>query len=211
MRRILALLAFVGMASGALAGPATAGQAPLASASFQRGTVEAKSWEGPIQGPWEWSKEVKVTSSDLTMTCDWLKVWPTKDGRDWEKIEATGKISINGRYVAADKTEWRVDGKAEAASYDAKTGQGVLKGSVDFTATNLATGATIHVVADKLIYDVKTRQFRFERGEKPVRVEWEQPAEKVTSPGGAGQAEAGPSGPRGDPSGSQRGKGEAGK
>ncbi len=190
MRRMLALLALVGITAGALAGLALAGQAPPASTTFQRGTVEAKSWAGPIQGPWEWSKEVKVTSSDMTMTCDWLKVWPTGDGRDWEKIEATGKISISGRYVAADKTEWRVDGKAEAASYDAKTGQGVLKGSVDFKATNLATGATIAAVADKLTYDVKTRQFRFERGERPVRMEWEQPTGKATSAGAAGQAEA---------------------
>jgi hypothetical protein len=42
------------------------------------------------------------------MTCDSLKLWLTPDGRDAERIEASGNIRVQGRYVAADKTEWDI-------------------------------------------------------------------------------------------------------
>jgi len=193
MRQKAALCALAVVVCSVTAGSARAAQAtPARGSTFGRFTVEAKSWGGDIQGPWEFSKDVKVTSSDLTMTCDRLKAWPTKDGRDWERVEATGNIAISGRYVAADKTGWQVTGKADSASYDAKAGQGVLKGSVQFKAVNSVTGATISAVADKLTYDVKTRQFQFERGERPVRVEWEQP-EQAQPEGAAGGQQTGKS------------------
>jgi len=194
MRRRLALLLLAVFTVSGSFSRALAGQTPPAGARLRRGTIEGRYFEGPIQGPWEWSKGVKVVSTDLTMTCERLKLWPTKDGRDWERIEASGSIAIQGRYVAADNTEWKVVGKAEAASYDSKTGQGVLKGSVDFQATNLSTKMVVSVAADKLTYDGKTRQFRFERGDGPVRVEWEEPQRQDEGTGSATQPPSGGSG-----------------
>ena len=191
MKQKAALCALMILVCSVAAASAQAAQAtPARATSFGRFAVEANAWGGDIQGPWEFSKDVKVTSSDLTMTCDKLKVWPTKDGRDWERVEATGSISISGRYVAADKTVWQVTGKAESASYDAKAGRGVLKGSVQFKAVNSVTGATISAVAEKLTYDVKTRKFQFERGERQVRAELEQP-EREQPEGGSTQSQSG--------------------
>lgn len=82
---------------------------------------------------------------------------------------------VRARYLASDRTEWTVVGTAAFGSYDRKAGQGVLRGSVRFDGTNLTTGAVLSVAADKLIYEIKTRQFRFEKGEEPVRVQWEEP------------------------------------
>jgi lipopolysaccharide export system protein LptA len=129
---------------------------------------------------------VKLTSGSLVLTCDRMKVWLTKDLRDLEKMEASGSIVIKGRYLTGDqvKTEWDVLGKAQGASYDAKTGQSVLTGSVQFKATNLTTGAVVSAVGDKLVYDTKTRRFRFERGKDGVQVKWQDPqaGEDATSP-----------------------------
>lgn len=178
------------------AAAAGAAQPARYQTTFGRFTIEAKHFEGSFQdqGPWEWSGQVKVTSADLTMTCDRFKAWFTKDRRNWERVEAAGHIVITGRYVAADKTIWQVTGKADSAAFDAKSGLGMLKGAVDFKARNTTTGAAISAKADQLTYDTKTRRFKFERGKRPVRVEWQQPepapAEKSAQPAG-GENEGG--------------------
>jgi lipopolysaccharide export system protein LptA len=177
MKKRLTQVLLVSMLLGCLLTVAFAGQSAPAGAPFPGGTIEGE-FSGPIQGPWEWSKGAKITTADLTMTCDRFKVWFTKDGRGWDRAEATGHIVINGRYTAANKDQWRVFGRAESGTYDSQTGQGVLKGSVDFRASNLTTGAVISVSADKLTYDVKTRQFRFDKGEGQVKAEWRQPAQE---------------------------------
>lgn len=152
-----------------------AGAPPRQTTTFRSFSVEGQSLQGDLGGPWEWTGKVVVTGSGITLTCDSLKLWLTPDGRDAERIEASGNIRVQGRYVAADKTEWEVNGKAAAASYERKTGQGSLRGEVNFEAKNLATGAMINAAAEKLIYDLKTKRFRFERGEQPVRMEWQEP------------------------------------
>ncbi len=176
MRKISTCCALIAVCLTAAAA-AGAAQPALYQTTFGRFTIEARHFEGSFQnqGPWEWSGQVKVTSADLTMTCDRFKAWFTKDRRNWERVEAAGHISITGRYTAADNTIWQVTGKAEAGTFDAKTGLGVLKGAVDFRARNTTTGAAISAQADQLTYDTKTRRFKFERGEQPVRVEWRQP------------------------------------
>jgi lipopolysaccharide export system protein LptA len=181
-RRLVQVLAIAVLAGTALT-HVLAGQSAPAGAPFPGGTIEGE-FSGPIQGPWEWSKGAKITTADLTMTCDRLKVWLTKDGRGWDRVEATGHIVANGRYTAANKDQWKVFGRAESGTYGSQTGQGVLKGSVDFRASNLTTGAIISVSADKLTYDVKTRQFRFDKGGSQVKMEWQQPVqeEKAAAP-----------------------------
>ena len=184
MRRLAACIPLVAICVALAAGPAAAAAAGN-RLSLRRFTVEAKRWEGPIRGPWEWSEDVTVTGPDVTITCDRLKMWLTQDGKDADRVEAAGHVAIRGRYVAADKTEWKIAGKAEAATYESQSGQGTLQGSVSFQATSLATGAVLSVQAHKLIYDSNTRHFRFERSDKqPVRVEWTEPEAKVTAPAG---------------------------
>jgi lipopolysaccharide export system protein LptA len=171
-------LVLVTAVSAALAGQSS-------RVAFRTFTVQGHYLQGPIQGPWEWSEGVSVEGSGLTMTSDRLKVWPTADGRDFERVEATGSIVIKGLYVAADKTEWRILGKAASATYEAKAAQGVLRGSVSFEATNLATSAVLSVKADKLSYDFKQRRFRFERIDRPVRLEWQEPLPEAPPEGGS--------------------------
>lgn len=155
---------------------ALAGQpAATSSATFGKYVIEANYSEGKMGGPWEFSQGVTVTGPDLKLTCDKLVVWPTKTGRELARAEATGKVAVTGRYTAADKTQWRVQGTAQAASYDAAAALGVLRGSVQFESVNTATGVTLTVAAEQLSYDLKTQQFRFQRGAQPVRVEWREP------------------------------------
>ncbi len=170
------------MVAGALLGAAAAllaAQVKPASpgaARFGRYTIEAKHLEGTMTGPWEFSNDVTVTGPEVTVTCDRLQIWPpSKAGVDFERAEASGHVVVRARYLASDRTEWTVVGTAAFGSYDRKAGQGVLRGSVRFDGTNLTTGAVLSVAADKLIYEIKTRQFRFEKGEEPVRVQWEEP------------------------------------
>jgi len=183
MRRELVLVLTIALLAGGALPCVLAGQSAPAGGPFRGGTIEGEC-RGPIEGPWEWPKGAKITTADLTMTCDRLKVWFAKDARTWERVEATGHIVANGRYTAASKEQWKVFARADSATYNAQTGEGVLKGSVDFRANNLTTGAAISVAADKLTYDVRTRQFRFERGEGQVKAEWQEPAskEKPTAP-----------------------------
>ncbi len=174
MRRLTILLLLgvtliVGAVAAALAGQ-TAGM------TFRTFTVEGRSVQGQLRGPWEWTGGVTVKGANLTLTADSLKLWPTPDGREAERVEATGNIALEGRYVAADHTPWEVSGKATSASYERTSAEGTMRGSVTFRAANAATGAVLSASADKLIYNFKTQQFRFERGDKPVRMEWQEPA-----------------------------------
>ena len=149
--------------------------------------------EGPFEWDFqgrllEWSKGATVTADRMTMTCDHLKVWTAKSGGDFfERIEATGEVRISGTYLAGDNTKWNVKGSAQSATFDSKAGTAVLRGAVDFRAVSAATGSVLTAQADKLIYDQKTQKFRFERGDKPVRVEFEEPPQaepKAVTPEG---------------------------
>jgi len=149
--------------------------------------------EGPFEWDFqgrllEWTKGATVTADRMTMTCDHLKVWTAKSGGGFfERIEAAGDVRISGTYTAADATKWNVKGSAQSATFDSKAGTAVLRGAVDFRAVNAATGSVLIAQADKLTYDQKTQKFRFERGDKPVRVEFEEPPQaepKVAAPEG---------------------------
>ncbi len=103
---------------------AAAAAAQSARMTFGSLTIEGQSWQGGLrgQGPWEWKGPVTVRASGLTMTCDKVfKLWPTPDYRDFERVEASGHIRIDGRYRTADETEWEITGQADAGTYDAKT------------------------------------------------------------------------------------------
>ncbi len=186
MKKLLALSLLLGMVSGAMTAALAAAPKQTQRMVFRNFAVEGQSVQGALQGPWEWAGPVTVKGSGFTLTCDSLKMWLTPDGREAERVEASGNIRIAGRYVAGDKTEWDVKGRAEAASYERKAGQGVLKGSVSFEARNLSTGAVVSAAAEKLTFDVKSKRFRFERGERPVRMEWQEPEPQA----GAGEAPA---------------------
>jgi len=175
---MLSLLVMLIGAVGAVGGQ-TSGMA------FRTFTVEGRSVQGHLRGPWEWTGGVTVKGTGLTLTADGLKVWPTPDGRDADKVEATGNITVEGRYVAPDKTTWQITGKAASASYERAAAEGVMRGSVSFRAVSPATGAVVSAAADTMTYNFKTQQFRFERGEKPVRMEWQEP-----TPPAAAQPEA---------------------
>ncbi|HUU53980.1 MAG TPA: LptA/OstA family protein [Armatimonadota bacterium] len=184
MKKLLALSLLLGMAAGAMTAALAAAPEQTQRMAFRSFTVEGTSLQGALQGPWEWAGSVTVKGSGLTLTCDSLKMWLTPDGRDAERVEASGNIRIAGRYVASDKTEWEVKGQAESGSYERKAGLGILKGAVSFEARNLSTGAVVSAAAEKLTYDLKSKRFRFERGERPVRMEWQEPEPQA----GAGEA-----------------------
>ena len=179
MRRLTILLLLgVTLSVGAIAA-ALAGQ--TSGMAFRTFTVEGRTVQGQLRGPWEWTGGVTVKGANLTLTADSLKLWPTPDGREAERVEATGNITVEGRYVAADRTPWEVSGKASSASYQRASAEGTMRGLVTFRAANAATGAVLSASADKLIYNFKTQQFRFERGDKPVRMEWQEPAPPAAS------------------------------
>jgi len=179
MRRLTILLLLgVTLSVGAIAA-ALAGQ--TSGMAFRTFTVEGRTVQGQLRGPWEWTGGVTVKGANLMLTADSLKLWPTPDGREAERVEATGNITVEGRYVAADRTPWEVSGKASSASYQRASAEGTMRGLVTFRAANAATGAVLSASADKLIYNFKTQQFRFERGDKPVRMEWQEPAPPAAS------------------------------
>ena len=176
-RTLFMALAVVGLAA------ATAGsQERPARMTLGQYVLESERLEGTLQGPFELSPKVTVTGAGATITCDRLKVWPTAEGREIERAEAEGNIVVRGQYTASDRTEWRIVGKADSASYERKAGRGVLIGSVDFQAANAATGTTVSVQAHKLTYDFQTRRFQFERGAQPVRVQWQEPESQPKPP-----------------------------
>jgi len=152
-------------------------------------TIEGQSLQGNFQqqGPWERKGPVTVTSSGFTMTCETsFKLWLTANLSDFARAEAAGNVRVQGRYVTADKTSWNVKGRADSASYDRETQRAVLSGAVSFEATNSVTGAVLTAVGDELTYDAKTQRFSFERGDSPVRMEWQPPAEqKEGAPAGS--------------------------
>lgn len=180
MRRLTILLLLgLTLSVGAFAAALAAQTSGMAFRTF---TVEGRTVQGQLRGPWEWTGGVTVKGANLTLTADSLKLWPTPDGREAERVEATGNITVEGRYVAADHTPWEVLGKASSASYERASAEGTMRGSVTFRAANAATGAVLSASADRLIFNFKTQQFRFERGDKPVRMEWQEPAPPAAQP-----------------------------
>ena len=148
-------------------------------------TIQGQSWQGNFQqqGPWEWKGPVTVETSGLTMTCDTsFKLWPTADLSDFERVEAAGNVKVQGRYVTPDKAVWEIRGRAASATYERKSQLGTLAGGVHFEASNPVTGAVLTAVGEKLVYDAKSQRFNFERGQEPVRMEWQQPPDKATGP-----------------------------
>jgi lipopolysaccharide export system protein LptA len=179
IRRVVLAAALISMLATALMGAQTK-PARQSATRFGKYVVESKRLEGKMGGPWEFSNGVTMTAPDMTITCDNLKMWPsTKRGRDFDRAEATGNVVVRGRYAASDGTEWKVIGSAASGTYDVTAGQGVLRGGVKFDGTNQTTKALLSVAADKMIYEVKTQQFRFERGGEPVRVQWEEPEQPI--------------------------------
>ena len=191
MTKIPALMLASALAATCLSSPAAGGQQPGTKMAFREAHIISQLVRGPITGPWEFSDRVTVSGSGITMTCERLKVWPSSDRRGLARLEAVGNIVVEGSYRAEDKTEWEVLGKAESATYDFATGQGVLLGKVDFQAANPIDHTTVSVTADRMTYDAKTSSFRFERKDNPVRVEWQEPApepEPVAAAGSGGVA-----------------------
>ncbi len=162
------------------------GQAPRMT--FGGLTIEGQSWQGNFQEqePWEWKGPVTVKASGLTMTCDAsFKLWPTADFSDFERVEAAGNVRVEGRYVTSDKTAWEIRGRADSATYHRESQRGTLAGEVHFEARNSVSGAVLTAVGEKLTYDAESQRFSFERGEEPVRMEWQQPPDKAEEPAAA--------------------------
>lgn len=174
MNRALTAFIVVVIAVASAAAAQAGGGAAIAM-ELRTLTIEGGPFEGPLEGPYEWSGGVTVEAGGLTMTCDRLKLWPTSDFRDAERVEATGHIHVEGTYRTADEAEWTVEGTAKSATYDREAGTGELKGAVEFKAGNAATGAAVSASAARLVFDRSTRRFRFERGEEPVRMQWQEP------------------------------------
>jgi len=162
-----------------------AGGGGAAGTAFRAFTVEGETVKADLRGagPVEWVGKVTVRGAGLVLTADdGLKLWPTADWRDAERVEARGNIIVEGEYVGPDKTRWDINGKAASASYERASGEGVLRGSGTFRAVNRDTGAIVSAAADTMTYNFKTQQFRFERGDKPVRVEWQEPTAPAAQP-----------------------------
>lgn len=191
MTKIPALMLASALAATCLSAPAASGQQPGTKMAFREAHIISQLVRGPITGPWEFSDHVTVSGSGITMTCERLKVWPSSDRRGLARLEAVGNIVVEGSYRAEDKTDWKVLGKAESATYDFATGQGVLLGKVRFQATNAADQTTLSVTADKMIYDAKTASVRFERKDNPVHVEWQEPEPQPVAASGSGGVAAG--------------------
>ena len=188
MRRRCACVLLIALAAGGMA--VGAGQRQPVDLTTDKYAMTGDRFEGMLGGPGpvEWSGNVTVTGAGAKVTCDRLKVWVAADGRHIERAEASGHIVVQGRYVADDGTEWRIVGKADSAVYERKAAQATLTGSVRFEATNLSTAAVVSVEADRMVYAVNTRRFRFEGTGRQVRGEWDAPASQVDQPSAALQA-----------------------
>lgn len=186
-RGLLALLAILTVAASA-----PAAQSNQSRRLFQRYTVEAPRWQGPIEGPWEATGGVTVRGPGLTMTCERLKVWFAGDTWVAERITATGNIVLRGRYTATDRTEWDILAHADTATYDNAASRGTFEGSVTMEATNLTTEAVLSISADRLIYDGDSGEILAERVQNPVRVEWTEPVVADESDAEESAAEAAP-------------------
>jgi lipopolysaccharide export system protein LptA len=180
LARCLAAAILLSVAVGAI----WAGQQKPGAARIGKFTLESNGGvQGPLAGPWEFSKGVTLTGPDIVVTCDTLKVWPSSQGgRDFDRIEATGKVSLRGRYTTKDGAEWKVTGSADSGAYDGKTGQGALRGAVKVSGTNQKTKAVVSVIADRMTYQMKSQQFQFERGGQPVFVQFEPPEQQPAAP-----------------------------
>ena len=156
----------------------------MKSTTFGKIVIESNASEFDMTDPgvMVWSKGVTVTTDDMTVTCERLKAWRAKDMQDFDRIEAEGKVRVKGTYLADDKTTWVVNGTAESAAFDRKAGTGVLRGAVDLHAVNSTTGSPLNVRAEKVIYDQKTQKLRFERGDRPIQMEFEPQKSTSASP-----------------------------
>jgi len=137
--------------------------------------------EGPLRGPWQWTKGVTVTSEGLTLTCDTLTAWPGKNGRDFDRIEAVGSVHVTGLYTASDQSKWDVDARAKHATLDNTTGLGTLTGDVNVHGVNTVDKSAFSALADTFTYNRKTQFFRFEHVGEQVQVEF-QPAPPAPKP-----------------------------
>ena len=128
MKKLLALSLLLGMVAGAMTAALAAAPKQTQRMALGGLTIEGQSVQIPLnsQEPLEWTGPVTVTGSGFTLNCSSLKMWLTPDGRDAERVEASGNVRIAGRYVAGDKTEWDVKGQAESASYERKAGEAIL-------------------------------------------------------------------------------------
>ncbi len=177
MIRPIAVLIISSLSLG-LAGAYTLAGQETSGMSFRTFTVEGGAVKGTIRGagPIEWTGKVTVRGAGLTLTADdGLKLWPTADWRDADRVEVTGNVRVEGQYVTPDKATWQISGKAASATYQRSSAEGVMRGAVSFRAVNAATGAVVSAEADKMTYNFKTRQFLLERGDKQVRTEWQEP------------------------------------
>lgn len=153
-----------------------AGQPKSSRMSIEKYVIESNRFEVTLDGTIEFSQSVEATGDGMTMTCDTLKLWLTPDGRRVDRAQALGNVTVKGRYVAGDESEWDILGKSKTARYERKTQECLLEGSVSFQATNRTTGAVVSVTGDKLVYDAKSRRFRFERVTNRVQMVWQEPA-----------------------------------
>lgn len=155
----------------------TASAQTIGNAPFGKIVIKANASELNMNDPgvMTWSKGVTVTTGDMTVTCDRLKAWRAKSMQDFDRLEAEGNVRLNGTYTAPDKTKWIVKGSAKSAAFDRKTGTGTLLGAVDLNAVNATTGRPVKIQAEKVIYDQKTQKLLFERGDKQIQMEFEEP------------------------------------
>jgi hypothetical protein len=158
--------------------PGTAGQKPtkMDIGSF---TVEGPVWKGPITGPWEWDDPVTVRGFGMVMTCKHLKAWPPQKGKEFERVEASGDIRIEGQRRDSNGNLWDLKGTADRLVYDKDSASLALEGPVSIAAVNLTTGSDLSVDAKKLTIDLKNKTFR---GEDAVLKS--NPAEEEAQTGG---------------------------
>ncbi len=181
--RVLLAALVLAFATGAVAQTSTTGQTALGKVTI----TSNGPMEGTFRGTWQWTKGVTVTSQGLTLTCDTLKVWPAKSGRDFDRVEAEGNVKIKGSYTASDKTKWSVNGSAQHAEFDNRARVGKLAGSVDLHAVNQADKSAVSAKADTFTYNQKTQTFRLDRNGQPVAMEFEPGPAPAGGKGSAGR------------------------
>jgi lipopolysaccharide transport protein LptA len=159
--------------AGAFALAQISGQTPFGKVTVTGGNLSRESFTAP----WKWTRsahsgQITVTSGGMNLTCDALTAWLAKKGNDFERLEATGNIHLQGTYSTPDKQKWDLTGSAQAATFTSKDATGVLHGNVHLRAVNEATKEVETLEADKFTYNVKTGAFAFDsEGEKPVHLE----------------------------------------
>ena len=148
--------------------------------------IEAARVIASLPAGWqEFSGGVTMTGPSMTLTCDRLKTWLAPKGQGLARAEASGHVVAQGRYVDAEKNEWRVRATADSARYNREAGKGVLEGSVDAEAINTATGDRVSVKAQTVTYDAKTHLLDLAGNAQPVDVKYQPAAPQAK----AGQTE----------------------